>query len=125
MEFTAEFALIFSVAFFIHRFDVYESSCALCKIIENPKQKNPNGAEHVKGFLSSILFPYSMRFFLRFFKWLTIFLLKHFERNQFFLSDDSQWIHRVSKVIARTLWMICTHAHIKCNVLSNIIHTDK
>lgn len=78
MEFTAEFALIFSVAFFIHRFDVYESSCALCKIIENPKQKNPNGAEHVKGFLSSILFPYSMRFFLRFFQVAYNFLTETF-----------------------------------------------
>lgn len=40
MKFTAEFALKFSVAFFIYRFNVYESSCALCEIIKNPKQKN-------------------------------------------------------------------------------------
>lgn len=43
--------------------------------------------------------------------WLIIFLLKHFERNQFFHSDDSQWLHLGYTVIVHTLWMIYTHAY--------------
>lgn len=116
MEFTAEFALKYTVAFFIHRFYLHALFAKLLRI-QNKKSKWGGTCKRFSVFY--------MRFFFHFFKWLIIFLLKHFERNQFFLSDDSQWIHRVSKVIAHTLWMIYTHAHVKCYVLSNNIHTDK